>query len=228
MSRNLDGQPIEQILREAASSSELVIAWYSIGPRIIKCEMHIKGVRRRRKELCLVPVVGQEYYLDQIISGQDSVKIYLPIAALFFSSHLIGLNSDGELLISMPYDYQFRERRQVTRIVPDLPVRVTIGVGHSSITTNCNDLGTNGFSLLLAKKDRHVFHQGAHLNGVIVNIGDSKLNLDVLVIGVLKLKPYQLERFPYADVRVAFSFQALQTAQLGVLDKFIASYIQVG
>ena len=189
--------------------------------------MQLKSIRCRRKEMRLAPIVGQEYYLNQIITGQERVNVYLSSCALFISSRLIGLNNDGELVLSMPDEYQFRERRQSPRIVPDDPVSVVIETSKSSVKTNCNDLGTNGFSLLLSKQDRHSFKAGAHLSNVHIQIGESNIVADVLVVDVLKLKPYQLDSAPFADVRVSFTFRSLQKRQLGVLDKFIASYIQV-
>ncbi|MCB9060427.1 MAG: PilZ domain-containing protein [Halobacteriovoraceae bacterium] len=219
----LKKDPLKAIA-EAVKNKEEGYSWYAFHSNIIKAELVVETIRKDRNEVVIRPLPGSIAYLQEMIAGQEYLNVCLPKSSLVFTSKIKWMNDEGKLLLSLPEKYSFSERRREERIEPNSSVLVNFKYLGNQVRKNCLDLGLGGFSIVFAKSEGQVLDRGKIIDNIEIRFNDELLEVNCKVTSILILKPYMIDRVPYAGSRVSFQFVDLTPVQKEKIEIFLKSY----
>lgn len=200
-------------------------AWQSINGVVEKCEMKGKALRCEYGEIELEAREGQEHQIQNILSGNRKVSIYVPEMGMSFQSPLKSVLESAKIKITIPEDYTVHERRKHERLNPKQTCYVSLEIKSQMYKKTIYDMSMGGFAIVIPKTEKLTIPKDTVLSSVTLEFFGSKEKIRAKVICI---SSFSFDRFRYADLpyggyKMAFCFKDLSVESKKLIDEFIVS-----
>lgn len=200
-------------------------AWQSLNGVIEKCEMKGKAIRCDYGEIELEARDGEGKQIQNIVSGNRKISIYIPEMGMSFQAPLKNVFEDTKIKIVIPEEFTIHERRKHERVTPEKKCYVSFEVKSQMYKKAIYDMSMGGFALVLPKNDRLAIAKDTVFPSVVLEIPGVKEKIKAKVICV---SSFAFDRFryldlPYGGFKIAFCFKELSIESKRAIDEFIVS-----
>ena len=196
------------LLRKVWRDKKTVLAWDIEKDHLKSFELTIKEISDRNQKIVLVPSDESADWdgIQKIVRGSGILNFYLPSESVVFRSELLNLEHDY-LVVRYPNRWMFEERRRHERYESIGNVQLYFSVGKKRVKPfSVFDLSKTGLSIILPRGEGHNFSQGESIEKAVLVLDGEKIPLALEVKNILGLKPYELEKLPYAGKKVGLRF----------------------
>lgn len=216
--RNKD---FDAMIGEAVREEMSFYAWKSIEGAVEKCELKVKAYRKGHNEIELEACEGQEQKLQAVIDTGQILRIFAPDLSVSFCSELKEDPEERVVLLSLPSDFSFHERRKHERIQPSKTAYAIFEHNKVQIKKIIFDLSIGGAAVIMPRTGKIYIEKGDFLEPFVVEIGARKLKIRAQCTSLVLIDRYKFEDLPYGGIKLAFRF-----AEIGKDDKaFLNEYV---
>ena len=205
--------------------SKEVIAWYNFKDVLYKTTLNLKTYKKDKFELIFAVHPDEMFWLKQMISGDDKINFYAPSESIAFCSEFIELGEDY-LRCKIPNEIMEFDRREGKRVHPETLITMYIQNEELGKSYNCFEIGINGFSILLRQNDRKKYNI-SEKHRVIINLLKTQIICDCEIVNSYNLRPFSIEKDPYARKRVSFKIVSIEESDKNMLSDFIIGHSQI-
>lgn len=198
-------------------------AWKSLNGVIEKCELKGKAIRCEYGEIELEARVGSEKELENVVSGNRKISIYIPEMGISFLAPLKNISADGKLKIVIPEEYGIHERRKHERVIPEKKCFVTLEIKSQNYKKAIYDLSMGGFAIILPKTERLSIAKDTLFASAVFELPGikEKIKAKVICVSSFAFDRFRFAELPYGGYKLAFCFKELSIESKKVLDEFI-------
>ncbi|MFZ4712992.1 MAG: hypothetical protein ACOYL6_04755 [Bacteriovoracaceae bacterium] len=236
LKENRNSKLISELIASAKDKMGPVLVWVMHGDEKVTVEMWIQIVRKSKNEILLRAHPHDVKMVHTVVGSRENVNIFFPSDLVFFQTAVKSLSLEGELVITIPQMIAHVERRQHLRInvVPSMTTEATFyksflsqKVNTQLFKKNLFDVGTGGLSFIMTKMEMKYFNIGDRIVGVILQIGDRKIELDATVVNVLSVEPDSYNKLIYKGHKICLKFDKINPIYKEALDMFVFKYYRV-
>jgi hypothetical protein len=237
LKENKNPRVISDLIQSAKDKMGTVLIWIMQNDVKVTCEMVIHIIRNAKQELILKPIMDQKDLVHSIVGGREEINVFIPGDLVFFQSNVKSLSGEGELVISMPTMVAHVDRRKHLRInvLPAMGVEsafyksfLSQRVNTQLFKKNCLDLGTGGLSFVISKMENKYFNIGDRVVGIILQLGDKKIEVDASIVNILPITPDDYNKLYYKGLKVCLKFDYVNPIYQEMLEMFVFKYFKVG
>ena len=209
---------IDETLKEISEKNGKVLSWVHLGSHRHKSYFHVTSFNSLKKEMKVT--IENEDYLSHFVTGSAEVHFYSEEFGLFWSSVVKRTEGPTELVLTTPYHFRFENRRDNERLELNDIVTLRYLFNGDVISRRCQDFSLGGCSLVIkaTEKDFMPPHQ---VDQIQIEYRGKKKVLNVNIVSIEKLKPYELSKYPYSVKRIRFKFiEKTQNQELALYEFF--------
>jgi hypothetical protein len=198
-------------------------AWKSLNGTIEKCELKGKAIRCEYEEIELEARLGSEKLLENVVSGNRKISIYIPEMGISFLAQLKNISADGKLKIVIPEEYGVHERRKHERVMPEKKCYVTVEIKSQMYKKAIYDFSMGGFAIIVPKTEKLGIAKDAVFASVILEIPGikEKIKAKVICVSSFAFDRFRFNELPYGGYKIAFCFKDLSPDSKKVIDDFM-------
>jgi hypothetical protein len=198
-------------------------AWKSLNGNIEKCELKGKAIRCDYGEIELEARLGSEKQLENVVSGNRKISMYIPEMGISFWAQLKNVSADGKIKIVIPEEYGIHERRKHERVVPENKCYVTLEIKSQMYKKAIYDLSMGGFAIILPKTEKVGIAKDAVFNSATLDIPGikNKIKVKVICVSSFAFDRFRFSELPYGGYKIAFCFKDLSPESKKVIDEFM-------
>ncbi len=159
-------------------------------------------------------------HLESFIGGSGQLNFISHQECLMWKSEYRQVSQakeNLELLISIPTNDIFYERREFARYEFLAEKTFSIKKGDKIVKKQCHDISAGGFSVLMTSQEE-TFFKG---EGFELLTSEKAPALKLKLTALKKMKPFELEKNPYALARVSFEFVDINDEWKKSIESFI-------
>jgi hypothetical protein len=223
MNDTTNKRDLKRILIEAITLQHSLFAWNSFNGVIEKCEMKLKAMRSDNKELEIEIAVKENKSLDDVMTGDRRFKFYLPEDSLAFEANLKVILGSKRMIVEIPGDYVFFERRRHERVTPAKTCYFSFEFKKHVYKKMLFDVSLGGVAILLPKVEKINFGDSLKFENCVLEIGARKIKVKAECVSVTFIDRYRFDYIPYGGNKVAFHFFDLAPEDKEFLVTFIAT-----
>lgn len=223
------------LLQGAKGEEQDIFVWKMVGGMKCLGQVKIESIRKSRKDICFIPVKGQEETVRDIISGQSEIDIYIPGSALVFRCKLKQIDRFQRYYLEIPSFVAQVERRKSYRLdcydegefkLNFSKSVFTLRTVTQSFQKQCFDISSGGMSFLISKAELKFFEIGNEISYISVSAGNWSTNVDAQVTAIKEIAPDEFNNLPYKVFRVSCKFSRIDEVSKKYLDKIIFEKIK--
>jgi c-di-GMP-binding flagellar brake protein YcgR len=217
---------LEKIFKKIKEpSASLFVVQYNRGT-LSKVPVLFKQIKMQHRQIELEISAIFLSQVENLLSGNQEVSIYIEKMECLFKAKFLSLDVDRRvLIISFPIDYVLNDRRHKERVLTGSSV-VQFLYHHDQpyvITQkHIYDLSLGGCSLVFSASEYLRLKKEHYLKNFAISFQNKTHYFSGRVVGIRKLKKFELENLPYAQYRVAIAFDDFDDVQniflLSILD----------
>ena len=156
-------------------------------------------------QLCWCHVEREDEDFFNLFKSRPEIKCFFPQSGIFIFSHFHSINPQSKIIkFSLPKYAVPKERRKDERFDLSGQLSLTIKDGAFSRKFKVFDISQGGLSIILSKSDHFTITGSEKLKEAIIE--PFKLPTSLKLILVLKVRPFVLEKIPYAGKKFSFEF----------------------
>ncbi len=236
LKENKNPKVIYELITTAKEKLGPVLVWIMHGDEKVTVEMWITIIRKAKQEIVLRAQPQSLNMVHTVVGSRDTVNIFFPGDLVFFQSKVKHLTVEGELTISIPSMIAHVDRRRHLRIfaTPSIKAEATFyksffsqRVNTQLFKKNSFDIGTGGLSFIVSKMELKYFNEGDRIVGIILNLGDRKIEVDATIVNILPVEPDDYNKLLYKGVKICLKFDKVNPIYKETLDMFIFKYFKV-
>lgn len=236
--QNEDSKSIFQILLDAKNAEMKCMVWKMVGSSKITAECYIQVIRKFNNEMVLkAQTAGQDEKLRTIISGSDSVNVYIIEKAVLFRSKVRVIDDAGDLAIQFPEMLAQAERRKTLRLIVPYEVNCDVAFFKTSLDRGtqtqifekkCYDISAGGMSFLLNKAESKFFEIGDMITSLKIVIDGYELMVDGRIVNFIPVEPGPNNDVIYKGLRVCLKFESVDEITKDTLNEFVFKHLDLG
>ena len=216
------------------SASEIYI-WRFVGGSKHIALARIEAVRKQRNDLCLVPAEGQDRVLQELISGQTHIDIYIPSMSTLMRCRLKQTDAPFRYYIEFPEFLAQVERRKELRlnVYDQQEIKVSFGKNVTVPRTmsqfflkSCFDVSTGGLSFFVSKTEAKLFQNDDLINTMELKADKWSAKISSQVLSIRETEPDEANGFPYKVWRVSCKITQIDPVSKKQLERFIFERIK--
>ncbi len=204
MNKITDSIAIQKLLQQERNTGRGGEMWISISDQIVLTPFKLLKVDLVNR-LCWCHIEREDEDFFTIFNSAPEIKCFFPGSGFFIFSRFHSLNQNSKIIkFHMPKYAVPKERRKEERIDLSGQLSLKIKDGAFERTFKIFDISKGGLSIILSKTD--------HFANPLVNqqlegsLGPFSLPITLRVASVLKVRPFVLEKIPYAGKKLSFEF----------------------
>jgi len=192
------------IIKKYIQENKSCVAWKIGNDGHLKfCELFPVSIIRNHLKLRI-----PEYSFDllkELITSQERVLLLFEDDGVLVACAINQYNKDDEIELSLVDGFERLNRRSTDRYSFKKLIQVVIADENGLEGKYYgNDLSENGFSIVMMQNQKEVFSKNQKC---FLKIGsDNPLVLELEVVSIKKLKPFENSNLPYSKSKVAFKF----------------------
>jgi len=221
----------ERVLHNRLSTAKLkkfdVILWRFIGEKKITVNATIEMVRRDKREISIVPQLGEDLRFLDLMTGQTQIDIYIPELVMIFRSTLKSAQRPKRYIFSLPDKAYMSERRKGARIRvnqrEDLKFRYVSGATSEKLAMfkSCEDISERGFSYIVSKTEaKSIEAKSNNIHGYEFQIDNKKFQGNLKILKVQEIFRDEKD-YGYGQFKVSCFFETMSPEFKKELQYFI-------
>ena len=212
-----------------------VFVWRFVGGSKHIGLARIEAVRKQRNDFCIVPQDGQGGILQDLISGQTQIDLYIPSMSTLMRCRLKKTDAPVRYYLELPEFIAQVERRKELRlnVYEEEEVKVSF---NKTITLPrainqyfmkaCFDVSTGGISFLVSKSESKLFHPEDMITAMELKAEKWSAKIATQVLSIRETEPDEANGFPYKVWRVSCRITQIDPVAKKQLEKFIFERIK--
>jgi len=195
----------------------------------------IEAVRKQRNDFCLVPQEGQDRVLQDLISGQTHIDLYIPHMSTLMRCRLKQTDAPFRYYIEFPEFIAQVERRKELRlnVYDQQEIKVSFGKAITVPRTmsqfflkSCFDVSTGGISFFVSKSESKLFNPDDLISSMEIKAEKWSAKIATQVLSVRETEPDEANGFPYKVWRVSCKITQIDPVAKKQLERFIFERIK--
>lgn len=230
-----DEYAILSLLFGAKDNSADVFVWKLIGNTKHLGQVRIESIRKMRNDFCIIPAEGQDRAVQDLMSGQNFVDLYIPDSALLLRCSVKQTDAPFRYYLKIPEFVAQVERRQSLRLNTYDSSEVKVSFGKSValprpmsqyFLKDCFDVSPGGFSFFISKMESKFFQQNDPIAMVEIKAGKWATHADAEIVMIREVEPDEYNGLTYKVWRVSCRFSKIDQVSRKYLEKFIFERIK--
>jgi hypothetical protein len=212
-----------------------VFVWRLIGGSKHLASVRIEAIRKPRKDFCIVPALGHERQVQELMSSLDYIDLYVPESALLLRCKIRQIDAPFRYYLQIPDFIAQVDRRQSFRLNVHQTEEVKISFGKSVSDPRpmsqhfhkaCFDISAGGFSFLVSRMESKFFQINDPIRTIEIkaNGWTSKVNAEVALIK--EVEPDEFNGLTYKVWRICCRFSQIDQISKKHLEKYIFERIK--
>ncbi|HXH31724.1 MAG TPA: PilZ domain-containing protein [Bacteriovoracaceae bacterium] len=226
---------ILNLLSGSKEGSFEVFIWKLIGGSKIMAQVRIESIRKLRNDFCIVPSEGQDRSVQELMSSQPHMDLYIPEASIIFRCPVKQTDAPYRYYLQLPEFVAQIERRKDFRlnVYDDSEVKVSFAKSTKDqkpmsqhFLKNCFDVSRGGFSFLISKMESKFFQVGDEVPVLEIKAGDWSTKVSFEVSTIRELAPDETNNMSYKVWRVGCKFSKIDQISRKYLEKYVFERIK--
>ncbi len=230
-----DESIILSLLSSAKETALEVFVWRLVGESKHLANVKIESVRKARNDFCIVPISGHEKMVQEIMSSQNFVDIYVPDSAMLLRCNIRQTEAPVRYYVEIPNFIAQVERRKNLRLNVHESNEVSLKFDKSisnpkELTQHfnkfCFDVSAGGISFLVSRMESKFFKINDPIRNIEFNFGSYKSRVSAQISLVKEIEPDEFNGLTYKVWRVCCRFSQIDQITQKHLEKFIFERIK--
>lgn len=230
-----DESTIYNLLSGAKESTAEVFVWKLIGNAKHLGQVRIESIRKTRRDFCITPAEGQDRIVQDLLSGQSHIDLFIPQSALLLRCNVKTTDAPFRYYLQMPEFVAQVERRKSFRLKTYDTSEVKVSFGKTVINPRqmtqhfmkvCYDVSSGGFSFFVSKMEAKFFAVNDSIPLIAIKAGDWGTNVAAEVATIREVEPDEYNGFTYKVWRISCRFTKIDQISKKYLEKFIFERIK--
>lgn len=229
---------IFQILSHLNSAKEMsneIYVWRFVAGSKHLALGRIEAVRKQRNDFCIVPGEGQDRILQDLISGQSQVDLFIPSMSVLMRCRIKSTDAPFRYYLEMPEFIAQAERRKELRlnVYDQEEIKVSFGKTVTLPRTmsqfflkSCFDVSTGGISFFVSKTESKLFQAEDVISTMELKAQSWSAKISAKVLSIRETDPDEANGFPYKVWRVSCQITQIDSLSKKQLEKFIFERIK--
>lgn len=202
---------------------QTVIVWSLRMGHLTRLRATIRTIKSDRNQIHLSLIDHQKHLLESLMGGDFLINFMAPSESLIFSSEVVKIDSE-DMIISFPQTMVKYDRRKSERFKPLIDLELEIHSGGKSVRRDCFDLSEEGLGFLAMKNELKGFKEGDIIEKAFLIHGKTRIQVDLKLMRISKLAPFQISDSPYAASLLGFSFHGDNQISRHMVQKIILGH----
>ena len=231
----IDEAVIYNLISGAKESGLDVFIWRFIGGSKHLAKVRIEAVRKTRKDFCIIPAPGHETQVQDLISGQSYIDLYVPDSSLIFRCNFNKTDAPLRYYLFIPPFVAQVERRKSIRLNVYQSEELKISFGKSvsnprpmsqHFDKNCYDISSGGFSFLVSRIESKFFQINDPIRTIEIKTKtwSAKVNAEIALIK--EIEPDEFNGLTYKVWRICCRFSEIDQNSKKYLEMYIFERIK--
>ncbi len=221
---------IYSLLNSAKELGTEVYVWRFIGNRKIMSSVRIEALRKQRSDYSIVPLAGNDQTVQDLISGQHFVDLYIPDSALLLRCKIKTVDAPLRYYLHIPEFVAQVERRKNFRLkvygLYEVNASFTKEVstpksGTQHFSKDLFDISTGGFSFYVSRLESKLFQVGDPLSRVLLKAGTWTGKLSAKVAMIREIEPDVHNGLQYKVWRISCKYTEIDEVSRKYLEVYI-------
>ncbi len=226
---------IESLLMSVKKDHLDVFVWKFLADQKLMGHVKIESVRKLRGDFCIVPANGQDRQVQDLLSGQNFIDIYVPDSSLLMRCQIKQTDAPYRYYLTIPDFVAQTNRRSSPRLnVQDTGmVKISFAKAMNSVRPvsqhflkSCFDVSGGGFSFYINKNEFKFFGAGDKISIVDIKAENWNTKVAVEITTLLEIEPSEENGLTYKVWRVSCRFTQIDQFSMKYLEKFIFERIK--
>jgi hypothetical protein len=195
----------------------------------------IEAVRKQRGDFCIVPSEGQDRIIQELLSGQTQIDLYIPAKSTLMRCRIRQTDAPFRYYLEFPQFIAQVERRKELRLNVYDQQEITVSFG-KTITLprtmsqyflkSCFDVSTGGLSFLVSRTESKLFQESDLISTMEMKTSDWSTKIATQILSIRETDPDEVNGFPYKVWRVSCKITQMDPVAKKQLEKFIFDRIK--
>lgn len=230
-----DEAAILGLLSTAKESGAEVYIWKLLGSKKHLSQVRIESIRKQRNDFCIVPTEGQDRSVQELMSGQTFMDVYIPSSALVFRCNIRATDAPFRYYLHIPDFVAQADRRSHMRLnvheTQDVKITFSKSVSLPKPMTqhfykDCFDVSAGGFSFFISKIESKFFNVQDPIPQIEMKAGTWGTKARAKITYIKEIEPDQFNGLSYKVWRVSCSFENLDQFSKKYIEKYIFERIK--
>lgn len=225
-----DEATIQSLIFGAKAAELEVFIWRIIGGAKHLANVRVESLRKQRNDFCIVPCLGHEKHVQELMSTLDTIDLYVPDSALLLRCRIRHSEAPVRYYLEIPEFVAQVERRKSFRLNVYKSEEVKMNFSKSvstprlisqSFNKTCFDISTGGFSFLVSRMESKFFHINDPIRSIEIHVDGriTKVNAEITIIK--EIEPDEFNGFTYKVWRVCCRISQIDQISKKHLERFI-------
>ena len=230
LNKVLDESIINTLLNGAKDAGQEVFIWRLIGGSKYLANVKVESVRKSRKDFCIVPIPGHESQVQDMISTQDYIDLYVPASAMLFRCNIRQVEAPNRYYLAIPDFIAQAERRKSLRLNVYKSEEIKISFGKTmshprpmsqNFSKPCFDISSGGFSFFVSRIESKFFQINDPIRNIEIDVAGRKTKVSVQIVLTKEIEPDEFNGLTYKVWRVCCRFTQIDQLSKTHLERYI-------
>lgn len=230
-----DEATIISLLTSAKEAEAEVFIWKLVGSSKHLANIRIESIRKPRRDFCIVPVEGHDRQVQELLSSQSYIDLYVPETGLLLRCTIKQTDAPYRYYLQLPEFIAQVERRKTFRLNVYKTAEVQISFGKTTsgprpmsqhFFKSCYDISTGGFSFLVSRMESKFFQIHDPIRYIEFKAGDWSTKVNAEIALIKEIEPDEYNGLSYKVWRVCCRFSQIDQISKKYLEKFIFERIK--
>lgn len=230
-----DEAVIVSLLSSTKEGEQEVFIWRLVGGSKHLANVRIESIRKPRRDFCIVPALGHEKQVQELMASQNYIDLYVPESALLLRCNIKQTDAPVRYYLQLPEFAAQVERRKSFRLnvyqSDEVQLRFSKSVSlprpmSQAFHKSCFDISAGGFSFFVSRLESKFFQIHDPIRNIELQIGDVKTKVSAEVALVKEVEPDEHNGLTYKVWRICCRFKQIDQVSVKHLEKFIFERIK--
>lgn len=230
-----DESTIISLLSGTKELNSEVFIWKLIGNSKHLGQVRIESIRKLRRDFCIIPGEGQDRIVQDLMSSQSYVDLYIPDSALLLRCNIKSTDAPFRYYLQIPDFVAQAERRKNLRLNVHNTSDVKVSFGKTvtlprqmsqHFLKDCFDISSGGFSFFISKMESKFFQVGDSIPLVELKAGSWSTKASAEITTIREIEPDEYNGFSYKVWRISCKFSSIDQISRKYLEKYIFERIK--
>ncbi len=230
-----DEGTILSLIQTAKDQKHEVYLWRFVGGSKHMAQVKIEAVRKARNDYAIVPSLGQDRQVQEIIGSLTYIDVYVPESALLCRCAIKQTDAPFRYYLEIPKLAAQAERRKSFRLNVHDESDVHLSFAKTMMAPKlikqhfhkaCFDISTGGFSFYVSRAEIKFFSMTDELPVVEVKTKNWSGKASAVISAVREIEPDDKNGLSYKVFRISCSFTQIDQISRKYLEKYIFERIK--
>ncbi len=230
LNKILEEFKINSLLNTAKEAEQEVFIWRLVGGSKYLASVKIETIRKARKDFLISPIEGHECLVQDMLSSQNFIDLYVPESAMLFRCNIKQAETPSRYFLEFPEFVAQVERRKHLRLNVYRSEEVKINFAKSmalpknlsqQFSKSCFDISAGGFSFFVSRIESKFFQINDPIRNIEVTIDGWGTKVSAQIALIKEIEPDESNGLTYKVWRVCCRFTQIDQKSKNHLEKYI-------